>query len=458
MKSIVNNKLERFVGILLAVIFMTLGVYGACFAQDTLTVDIFGPGQRKVNVVLLPPRTLDEGKYQGRNGVNLPLPAEAELFDKDLHRDFEYLPFLNIVPLTAILGGDPSSGVKPGEVDLKPLRLSKVDFALTTGWTIMPSGERKVSLRLIGTYNGRTVVGKRYSRVSEDVLGMIADKFSSHVMRHLTGHSGFFESSIAFVRKNGKDKEIFTVSPQGRNLEQVSALGGVNLSPCWSIDGNRLAFTRLGSRQHLLCIWDKQTGKIDQKTFPGNTVISPTYLPNGDLAVTLTLNGDSDIYLIGSNFKPRKPLAKSWAIEVSPDFDKSGEKMVFVSGRFGNPHIFMLNMKTGKVTRVTHDGKYNTSPTISPDGRFVAFSRQTPLGHRIFVHDMKSGVERQLTFGPGNDEDPAFGPDGYFIAFASSRDGEYKIYLTTRHGDPAMHVPTGKGVAKTPAWRGPGSS
>lgn len=424
-------------------------------AQDTLTVDIFGPGQRQVNIVILPPRTLDEGKYQGSKNTDLPLPSMAELFDKELRQDISFLPFLNVVPMSQILGGDPSSGVKPGDVDLKPLRLSKVDFALTTGWSVMPDGEKKISLRFIGTFNGRTIVGKRYSQIKEELLGMIADKFCSHVMKDLTGHSGFFESTVAFVRKNSGVKEIYTVSPQGRGLRQISHLGGVNLSPCWSIDGNKLAFTRLGSRQHILCLWDSATGKIDQRTFPGNTVIAPTYLPNGELAASLTLNGNSDIYLIDSNFKPIKPLARSWAIEVSPDFDNSGKKMVFVSGRYGNPHIFMLDMDSGNVTRVTYDGKYNTNPTISPDGRFVAFSRQTSDGHRIFVHDMQSGAERQLTFGPGNDEDPSFGPDGYFIAFTSSRTGKYKIYLTTRHGDPAMLVPTGSGDATGPAWRGP---
>ncbi|NDV28457.1 protein tolB [Desulfovibrio sp. JC010] len=422
------------------------------FAADTLTVDIYGPGQRKVNIILLPPKTVPAGKYEGSKDKDLPLPAEAGTFSKDLAKDLGYLPFLNIVPLTDILGGDPSRGVRPGDIDIKPLRLSKVDLALTTGWEIRPNGEKNLLVRCIGTFNGRTILGKKYSMVTEEMLPRIADRFSSHLMRILTGRDGFFESSIAFVRKIGKTKEIYTVSPQGRNLRQISSLGGINLSPNWSPDGNRLVFTRLGSRQHLLCVWDRATGKIDQKSFPGNTVIGPDFLPDGNMAATLTMNGNSDIFLINGNYKPKKALAKSWAIEVSPDFDSTGQKMVFTSARFGNPHIFLLDMKSGVVTRVTTKGKYNTNPTISPDGRFVAFSRQTPMGHRIFVHDLTNGRERQLTFGPGNDEEPAFGPDGYYIAFSSSRSGKYKIYLTTRHGDPAMLVPTGSGVAKAPAW------
>ncbi|WP_291327917.1 protein tolB [Desulfovibrio sp. UCD-KL4C] len=434
-----------------SVMFFTLAA-SSSRASDTLAVDIYGPGQRKINIILLTPKTLPDGKYKGAKNQNLPLPAEANGFEKEIKQDLLYLPFLNFVPISSILGGDPSRGVTPEDIDLKPLRLSKVDLALTTGWEIQPNGEKTLKLRLIGTYNGRTILGKQYSRVTPEMLPLIADRFSSYLMKILAGRDGFFESSIAFVRKNGKNKEIFTISPQGRNLHQVSTLAGLNLSPNWSPDGSKLVFTRLGTKQHLLCIWDKDTGKIDQKAFPGNTVIGPAFLPDGNIAVTLTMNGDSDIFLINKKFKPVKALGKSWAIEVSPDFDRTASKMVFTSGRFGNPHIFMLNMATGQVERVTYNGKYNTNPTISPDGRFVAFSRQTPEGHRIFVHDMNSGVERQLTFGPGSDEDPAFGPDGYFIAFSSSRSGEYKIYLTTRHGDAAMAVPTGAGSATAPAW------
>ncbi|WP_027177241.1 PD40 domain-containing protein [Maridesulfovibrio hydrothermalis] len=451
------KKIHRFNIKISALMFVSVFLFfafttGNVKAADTLSVDIYGPGQRKVNIILLPPKTVAAGKYEGSKGDDLPLPAEAGTFNSDLRKDLGFLPFLNLVPVADILGGDPSRGVRPGDIDVKPLRLSKVDLAITTGWEVRPNGEKNLLLRCIGTFNGRTILGKKYSMVTEEMLPRIADRFSSHLMRILTGRDGFFESSIAFVRKVGKNKEIYTVSPQGRNLRQISSLGGVNLSPNWSPDGDKLIFTRLGSRQHLLCVWDRETGKIDQKSFPGNTVIGPAFLPDGNMAATLTMNGNSDIFLINGNYKPKRTLAESWAIEVSPDFDRTGEKMVFTSARFGNPHIFILDMKSGVVTRVTREGKYNTNPTISPDGRYVAFARQTPLGHRIFVHDLKNGQERQLTFGPGSDEDPAFGPDGYFLAFSSSRTGEYQIYLTTRHGDPAMRVPTGSGIAKAPAW------
>jgi TolB protein len=122
-----------------------------------------------------------------------------------------------------------------------------------------------------------------------------------------------------------------------------------------------------------------------------------------------------------------------------------------VSNKLGNPHVF-LSDGGGEGRRISMEGKYNTNPTISPDGKFVAYSREMPDGHRIFLQDLSSGSERQISFGPGSDEHPCFSPDGYFLVFSSSRAGGYKLYITSRNGDTPIQVPTGDGDASAPTW------
>ena len=126
--------------------------------------------------------------------------------------------------------------------------------------------------------------------------------------------------------------------------------------------------------------------------------------------------------------------------------------MAFTSSRLGNPHVFLKDMPTGQVRRISQNGTYNTEPSISPDGTLVAFSRMTDKGFRIFVYDVLTGEERQVSFGPGRDEQPSFAPDSYFLAFVSNRSGKKQIYLTTRHGGEARLVPTGNGEVFFPAW------
>ena len=411
----------------------------SALAAGPLTVDIHGPGQRMVNIVLLPPKALGDGVVP---------EAPAKAFEELVANNLEYIPFLNLVPMSAMLGGDTSRGVERADIDFKPMQLARVDLCMTTGWR-----GNSIEARVFETFGGRRIVGKLYRDVDSLTLAQAADRFCSAFLEALTGKKGFFDSPLAFVRQEGKTKEIFTVLPQGRDLKRITKLGGYNLSPSWSVDGSRIAFTHIGKKRHELGIYDSKTKKITMISRGlGQTVISPVFGPDDMVTVALNRDGVTDIYELDKRYKPTRRLAQSPYIDVSPSFDRTGGKMAFTSGRAGNPHIYLMDVKTGAVRRVTMTGKYNTHPCLSPDGRYIAYTHRTANGHRIYLHDLETGREKQLTFGPGNDEYPAFGPDGYFVAFASNRSGEYKIYLSTRHGDTPRRISTGKGQAFAPAW------
>lgn len=409
---------------------------------EVLNLDIYGPGQKTVNMILLKPGATNKG----------PVPAQAAQLEKLLSQDLSYLPFLNLVnPASITLGEHPATGIRRDEIDFRALGLSKVDLALSTGWRQSAPGTFDLEFRLFETFNGRQLVGKAFGRVEPGQLEAVADRMAAVIMKKLTGKSGFFGSKIAYVQRFGKSKEVCVISPQGRDFFRVTTQKGVNLSPAWSWGNHLLAFTQLTRSGHRLVLWNQKTGKKKYQRFAGNTVIGPCFLPNGNLAVTLDLAGTPNIYLLDKKLKPQVALAKSWSIDVSPSFSKDGETMAFASGRMGNPHIFLLNMKDKKVSRMTYDGTYNTSPNISADGRLVVFSRQLSSGHRVFIHDLETGRERQLSFGPGDDEEPCFGPDGFFVVFSSNRSGKYQLYLTTLHGKEAKLLST-PGEAFTPAW------
>ncbi len=434
------KKTDSSIAALLVLCMFTIGLFISpdAWAAQGFTVDIHGPGQKKVNLVQLKPKSLDGGS----------LTPNAAKLDQMINDNLSFLPFLNLSPASSILGGDTSKGVTAKDIDFKPLQLAQLDVAITAGWK-----GRDVQLRAFETFSGRRLIGKAYSDVDMNNMDKVADRFCSLFLEAMTGKKGFFNSPVAFVRRVGKNKEIFSVLPQGRELRQLTRLGGINLGPDWSKDGSKIAFTHIADNKHYLGIYDNKTGKAVLKNNGlGSTIISPAYMDDGSISLTLNKTGSTDIYLLSKDFRPIRPIVQSRHIDVSPSYDRTGRKMAFTSGRFGNPHIFLYDTATKEIKRVTFDGKYNTHPCLSPDGRYVAFARQLPGGHKIFVHDLFTGRERQLTFGSGSDEDPAFGPDGYFIAFSSNRSGAYRIYLTTRHGDTPKMLPTGPGDASSPAW------
>ncbi len=440
--------------IVFGLIFLALGAIlpGASLAAETaVSIEIYGPGQTRVRFYQAEPLDLDRKPIAE-------LPDRLEKLEAALRTNLGFLPFFDFVTTPDILGGGDLGGFRARDMDFKKLQLSKVDLVLTTAWAAKEGqgGESdSVELRVFETFTGRLVLGKAYYIQDDKQVSEVATRFCAALMQQLTGSDTFFTSRIAYVCRQGNFKEICLISPQGNDLFQVTHYDGVSLSPVWSSDGEKLAFTYLDGTGHRLAIWDRTTRKIMKYDLPGHTCIGPAFDADDNLAISIDPFGNPDIYLLDSSYTVknlRSPLVQNRAIDISASFDREGKRMAFVSSRFGNPHIFVLDLQTGEVSRVTYEGTYNTCPNLSPDGTLLAFARRMDGGHRIFVTELATGLERQVTFGPGNDEDPAWSPDGYFLAFTSNRTGTYQLYVATKYGDNAKHIPTGSGDATAPAW------
>ena len=92
--------------------------------------------------------------------------------------NLSYIPFLKLVPLSELLGGDPSRGVGGGDIDFKPMQLARIDLCMTTGLEGTIRGGQGV--RDLG---GRRVVGKSYNDVGEITLAQAAGPFLLRVSR-----------------------------------------------------------------------------------------------------------------------------------------------------------------------------------------------------------------------------------------------------------------------------------
>lgn len=406
--------------------------------QDNLAVEIHGPGQARMNIV------------QSQPFADGNMPADAQYLQELIRKNLAFMPFLKVMNESDILGGAKLSGPTAEQIDFKPFSLAKSDLLITAVWR-PGKGLGDIELRAYEVFSQKLLLGKIYNGVARADLPEVADRFCMELMALLTGQGSIFKSKLAFVRPTGKGKDIWVVGAMGRDLAQITRYGelGMAISPAWSFDGGRIAFTLIGSSSHYLGI--STGGKANVYTLPSSTVISPHFMPNGAIAVALNIRHNTDIFTLDSSNKNiASTLVADSSIDVSPSFDQSGNLMAFVSDRLGNPNIFMKDLSSGSVRRVSKSG-YNTNPSMSPDGKYIAYSKQSG-GHRIFVYEMATDTEKQVSFGPGSDENPSFAPDSYFIAFSSSRAGGRKVYLTTRNGDGAVQVPTGEGEAIMPAF------
>lgn len=105
-------------------------------------------------------------------------------------------------------------------------------------------------------------------------------------------------------------------------------------------------------------------------------------------------------------------------ITWSPD----GKSLAVVSKQAGRDVIHVVNAKTGKVERVLRPPVQAVlSPNWSRDGARIAFSGQSAGFTDIYVYELATDSVRRLTHDIAHDDKPVFSPSGRWIVFETDR-------------------------------------
>ena len=113
--------------------------------------------------------------------------------------------------------------------------------------------------------------------------------------------------------------------------------------------------------------------------------------------------------------------------------------------------LWVLDLETGRARRVTSGGAVDARPAWSPDGRRLAFVRDTGAETSVVVLDLASGAEDVLAAEPGLELDPAWTPDGTALVYAAAGErgiGLRRLDLATGAREVVSDAP---GLAVAPA-------
>jgi tricorn protease len=85
--------------------------------------------------------------------------------------------------------------------------------------------------------------------------------------------------------------------------------------------------------------------------------------------------------------------------------------------------LWKAAIKDGQAVRLTAMQGYETSPRVSPDGKWIAFTGRQFGNADVFVMPVNGGDIKQITFHSSGDEVSSWSWDNQYIYFTSSRFG-----------------------------------
>jgi Tol biopolymer transport system component len=104
---------------------------------------------------------------------------------------------------------------------------------------------------------------------------------------------------------------------------------------------------------------------------------------------------------------------------------------------------------------LTTDSGLTTGATISPDGKLVAYASDRGASDNldVYVQQVDSGGVVRITSDPADDYDPTFSADGAQIAFRSDREGSGIYIAPALGGEARLLVPKGRRPRFSPDGR-----
>ncbi len=245
--------------------------------------------------------------------------------------------------------------------------------------------------------------------------------------------------------KTGKiEKNIFRseLNTHLQNLEFINSAGA------WSPDSKQFVFAGTVENRPILTIIDVNDGKeVREIKFPKLAeIFNPAWSPDGRyIAFSALANGLSDLFIYDLKTDSLKRLTNDAYADLQPAFSPDGKTIAFVTDRFttdlsdlkiGNYQLALYNIASGRIEKTgSFKDSKNINPQWSPDGKNIYFLSDRNGITNIYKLNLSSGIINQVTnlfVGvsgiTGLSPALSVAANKNYITYSVFDDGKYNIY------------------------------
>ena len=121
---------------------------------------------------------------------------------------------------------------------------------------------------------------------------------------------------------------------------------------------------------------------------------------------------------------------------TNPTLNPDGQTVIFAF----EGDLWKANVSDGNATRLSAMQGYETSPRVSPDGKWIAFTGRQYGNGDIYIMSVNGGDVKQITYHSGNDEVTSWSWDSKYIYFNSGRMGQIAGFKVSVDGGTPQRV------------------
>jgi len=201
-------------------------------------------------------------------------------------------------------------------------------------------------------------------------------------------------------------------------------------------DGNQIAFSYQGD------VWTVSVddGRAERLTVHEAYDAQPRWRPDGSqIAFTSDRFGNDDLYVMEAGGSTPKRLTYHSTDDAMGGWTPDGTLLFTTRRTYAqaewSDEIYQLSADGGTPDRLLD--AVGTAPTMSPDGRFVAFEKgynrtskkgyEGPANRDVWIYDTETDVYIQITTDDGNDHNPVW-TGSRTLLYISEQSGTYNVH------------------------------
>jgi len=315
-----------------------------------------------------------------------------------------------------------------------------------------------LNVKLFDVNSNALVLNKSFSSTKEDRYPFLAHRTSISVNDYLKAPSiAWMDKFVIFSRYLTAKKSEIVISDYTLTYQKVIVKGGLNIFPKWANKSQEsFYYTTYNKALPTVMKANLYTGKKEQILKSDGMIVTSDVSEDGKkLLLTMSPNGQPDIYMYDIEKKVKTKITKYNGIDVSGNFVENDTKVVFVSDRLKYPNIFAKKINQRGVERLVYHGRNNSSASSYKD-YIVYTSREgnnefSKGSFNLYLISTKSDFIRRLTT-TGRNQFPKFSSDGESILFIKTFKGKSSLGIIRINYNKSFLFPLKTGKLQSIDW------